>query len=70
MKRFNTVKIILIIIALLILAGSITGCSSLTYVPGASYGYYVWEENGMVHIEWSVDRKDTVFSGYIKTDGA
>jgi len=56
-------------IVLLILAGSMTGCSSLTYVPGASYGYYVWEEEGMVHIEWSVDRRDTAFSGYIKTDG-
>ena len=67
--RSNSIKIILIMIALFILLGSITGCSRLTYIPGASYGYYLWEEDGIVHIEWSVDRKDTDFSGYLSTDG-
>ena len=46
-----------------------TGCSGLIYLPGASYGYYISEEEGKIHIEWSVNRKDTTFSGYIKTDG-
>lgn len=54
---------------LIVLPVLLSGCSGVTFIPGASYGYYVWEDSGKINIQWSVDRKDTTFSGYIKTDG-
>jgi hypothetical protein len=46
-----------------------SGCQRVNYFPGASYGYYIWEEDGKIHIFWSIDRKDASFSGSVKTDG-
>lgn len=48
---------------------STAGCSGVFYIPGASYGYYIWEENGSIFLEWSADRKDTEFDGAVSTDG-
>ncbi len=47
----------------------LTGCTGVFYVPGASYGYYIWEDDGSIFVEWSADRKDTKFSGSVLTDG-
>jgi hypothetical protein len=47
----------------------ITGCSGISYIPGASFGYFIWEENGSVSVEWSAERKDVTFEGTISTDG-
>ena len=46
-----------------------TGCTGIFYIPGASYGYYIWEEDESIVIEWSADRKETEFDGVILTDG-
>ena len=37
-------------------------------MPGASYGYYIWEDENGINVFWSVDRKDTSFSGTIAVD--
>jgi len=34
-----------------------TGCTGIFYIPGASYGYYIWEEDESIVIEWSADRE-------------
>jgi len=47
----------------------LAGCTGAFYIPGASYGYYIWEDDNNIYIEWSVDRKDTKFEGSILTDG-
>ncbi len=47
----------------------LTGCTGIFYIPGASYGYYIWEKDGSIFVEWSVDRKDTKFDGKVTTDG-
>ena len=70
MNRINfTAKIIvcstLAILVLLLLGG----CRGIFYIPGASYGYYIWEEDSRIFVEWSVDRQDTKFDGSILTDG-
>lgn len=60
------------ILILSFLAGVIlllTGCSGISYIPGAGFGYFIWEEDSSVFVEWSVDRKDTTFEGTILTDG-
>lgn len=48
----------------------LSGCQKLSFIPGASYGYYIWEEEGRLHIFWSIDRKDASFSGSVSTDGS
>jgi hypothetical protein len=48
----------------------LVSCSGATFVPGASFGYFIWEDSSSnIHIAWSVDRKDTTFTGKIVTDG-
>jgi hypothetical protein len=72
-NKFGTrvAAIILIVafsVSLLIVSG--TSCKKVFFIPGASLGYYVWQDNDSnVHIQWSSDRKETVFSGYVSTDG-
>jgi len=70
MKRisFAVKTIILIFLAALILP-LLAGCRGIFYIPGASYGYYIWEEDSKVFVEWSADRKDSKFDGRILTDG-
>jgi hypothetical protein len=59
----------IILVVAVVLMGLISGCQRVPFVPGASYGYYIWEDEKGVHIFWSVDRKDTSFSGTIAVDG-
>ena len=70
MKRisFAVKTIILIFLAALILP-LLSGCRGIFYIPGASYGYYIWEEDSNIFVEWSADRKDSKFDGRISTDG-
>ena len=69
MARKNIFKILIILILLLAIMAAASACQKVFFIPGASYGYYIWEEDGKIHISWSVDRKDSTFSGSIKTDG-
>jgi hypothetical protein len=70
MARISTVSKIVICTVLaglfMLFAG---GCRGISYIPGASFGYYIWEEGSRIFIEWSVDKKDTKFDGSISTDG-
>lgn len=69
-KNFKIIK--LIIVSLLVLSSLIMGigCKGVSFIPGASYGYYIWEDdNENIHIAWSIDRKDAKFSGLVATDG-
>jgi len=70
MKRisFAVKTIILVFLAALILL-LLSGCREIFYIPGASYGYYIWEEGSNICVEWSADRKDSKFDGRILTDG-
>lgn len=60
------------IIGFMLLMVLITGvsCQGIFYIPGASYGYYIWQDKDkLIHIVWSAERKQTNFSGWIATDG-
>jgi len=59
----------LLLLVLLSIITAVTGCQGVYFIPGASYGYYIWEEEGEIYVFWSVDKKDSSFSGKIKTDG-
>jgi len=63
------IKIVASLVMLALAVFMLVGCSDIFYIPGASYGYYIWEDDGTIFVEWSVDRKDTEFSGKITTDG-
>lgn len=53
----------------LLLVGS-TGCKKVFFIPGASLGYYIWQDkDSNVHIQWSSDRTENSFSGSVSTDG-
>ena len=65
----NIFKFIVVFLAAAVLLGIVSGCQRVFFMPGASYGYYIWEDEKGVHIFWSVDRKDTSFSGTIAVDG-
>ena len=70
MERTNyTVKIIILILLAVLFLILFSGCRGIFYIPGASYGYYIWEEDNNIYVEWSIDRKDAEFSGKILTDG-
>jgi len=62
-------KLFILILLLAVLTIILSGCQGVSFIPGASYGYYVWEDEGRIHISWSIDRKDASFSGSISTDG-
>lgn len=68
-KETFKIKIIILCIATVLILLLLTGCTGISYIPGASYGYYIWEEDGSIIVEWSVDLKDTKFNGVISTDG-
>lgn len=63
------IKIIIICAAAVLILLLLAGCTGISYIPGASYGYYIWEEDSSIIVEWSVDLKDTKFDGAISTDG-
>jgi len=67
--RPNIFKLIVVFLAAVVLLGIVSGCQRVLFMPGASYGYYIWEDEKGVNIFWSVDRKDTSFSGTIAIDG-
>ena len=67
--RPNIFKIIIILVVTVVLAGAVSGCQKVFFMPGASYGYYIWEDENGINVFWSVDRKDTSFSGTIAVDG-
>ncbi len=70
MNRINfTVKIVIYSVLTILIILLFGGCRGVSYIPGASYGYYIWEEDNRIFVEWSVDRKDTKFDGVISTDG-
>jgi hypothetical protein len=63
--KFGAIGFLLIIVL-------ITGvsCQGIFFIPGASYGYYIWQDKDkLIHIAWSVDRKQTDFGGWVATDG-
>jgi hypothetical protein len=65
---FSIILIIVFSVSLLIVSS--TGCKKVLFIPGASLGYYVWQDkDSNVHIQWSSDRKETSFSGSVYTDG-
>ena len=62
------ILIVVFIVSLLLVGG--TGCKKVFFIPGASLGYYVWQDkDSNIHIQWSSDRKETSFSGSVSTDG-
>jgi len=66
----NCLKILLIALMIFSFLIISTGCKGISFIPGASYGYYVWEDkDDNIHIAWSIDRKDSRFSGEVRTDG-
>jgi len=70
MRRLNfTVKIIVLVLLSVLILMLSSGCRGIFYIPGASYGYYIWEEDSSIYVEWSIDRRDSGFSGSISTDG-
>ncbi len=69
MTRRSIFKILVALLIFSIIMAFASGCQKVYFMPGASFGYYIWEEDGKIHISWSVDRKDTTFSGSIETDG-
>ncbi len=64
--KINRVLAVALLVAIIVI---LTGCTGIFYVPGASYGYYIWEEDDSIFVEWSADRKETEFEGIISTDG-
>lgn len=69
MRKNAILRIILVVLILPLLAVIFSGCQRVSFIPGASYGYYIWEDEGKIHVSWSIDRKDASFSGSIRTDG-
>lgn len=67
-KTFK-IRVVIFIFLLILVPILLTGCTGISYSPGASFGYYIWEEDSSIFVEWSADRKDTEFDGMISTDG-
>jgi hypothetical protein len=68
-KEIFKIKIIILSLITVFILLLLTGCTGVSYIPGASYGYYIWEEDGSIFVEWSSDKSDAVFDGVISTDG-
>jgi len=67
--RIAAIILVIVFLVSLLFAGG-TGCKKVFFIPGASLGYYVWQdEDNNVHIQWSSDRTENSFSGSISTDG-
>ena len=67
-KTFK-IRVVIFVFLLILVPILLTGCTGISYSPGASFGYYIWEEDSSIFVEWSADRKDTEFNGVISTDG-
>jgi hypothetical protein len=70
MRKKTVLMAIFLVLAISLAAVIFCGCREVGFIPGASYGYYIWEEGGRLHIFWSIDRKDASFSGSVSTDGS
>ncbi len=68
-KEIFKIKIIILSLITVLILVLFTGCTGISYIPGASYGYYIWEEDGNIFIEWSSDKSDVEFGGVVLTDG-
>lgn len=69
-KIKNGSLLLAVVIFGVLLTGLLSSCSKPLVIPGASLGYYVWKDSGdNIHLVWSADRQDNVFSGTIRTDG-
>jgi hypothetical protein len=68
-KEIFKIKIIILGLITVLILLLLSGCTGISYIPGASYGYYIWEEDGSIFIEWSSDKSDAEFDGVISTDG-
>lgn len=69
-KYIKIFKLILIFLLLFLIVIIGVGCNRIFFIPGASYGYYIWEDkDNNIHIVWSIDRKDASFNGWIAMDG-
>lgn len=67
--RVAAIILIIVFSVSLLLVGS-TGCKKVFFIPGASLGYYVWQDkDNNIHIQWSSDRTENSFSGSVLTDG-
>ncbi|MCL4416172.1 MAG: hypothetical protein M1365_05665, partial [Actinobacteria bacterium] len=63
-----TILVIVFLASLLLLSSA--GCKKVFFIPGASLGYYIWQDkDSNIHIQWSSDRKENSFSGSVSTDG-
>ena len=68
MKIFS--KIIILIAVSLMALVLLCSCSSPFFIPGASLGYFIWQDSeNNIHLEYTVERKDAKFEGRIETDG-
>lgn len=67
----NKIKILWPVLCIfIILPVLLSGCAKPLFIPGATLGYYIWEDSeDNIHIAWSADRKDNSFKGSISTDG-
>ena len=68
-SRFITIRSVLMILLAVAVLLAVSGCTGIFFIPGASYGYYIWEEGDSIRLEWSVDKIDSKFVGAISTDG-
>lgn len=67
---FKAIKLVIVILLIFTSLVIGTGCRGMFFIPGASYGYYIWEDkNSDIHIAWSIDRRESNFSGWVATDG-
>jgi hypothetical protein len=65
MKKIAIICISLLTVMLL------AGCKTLSFIPGASIGYFLTRSaDGTITMEYSTDKKDALFSGSISTDGS
>lgn len=63
------VMLIIVFLVSLLLVGA-TGCKKITFISGASLGYFVWQDDeSNLHIQWSAAREENSFSGSVSTDG-
>jgi len=69
-KIIKAIAVLFAGVMLIALMGGLVSCSGATFLPGASFGYFIWEDSDSnIHVAWSVDRKETSFTGRISTDG-
>jgi hypothetical protein len=67
-KKILKFSIIGFVLFIVLITG--VSCQGIFFIPGASYGYYIWQDKDkLIHIAWSDERKQINFSGWIATDG-